>query len=98
MLVQLLAPHTGLHGYVHIFGAHTHDFIHFAEIDTHATVKGCHVAFQGRADPEGNNRRSVLGADPHDLGDFLGAFGERDRVRRVRGVIGLIPPVLLASG
>jgi hypothetical protein len=55
------------------------------------------MAFEGRADAEGNNRHAVLGADAHGIGDLRRRLREEHGVGRFIGNFGQLVAVLAAD-
>ena len=96
MLVQCLARHASLDGHIHVLDIDAQNPIHLRQIDADAALQRRDMPLERGAGAESDNGRLSARAERNDLGDLLCAVCERDGVRRVRGMIGLVLAVLRA--
>ncbi len=94
MGVQRLARHAGLDPAVEIGGVDLEHPVEPREVDRDAALERGDVALERGAGAEGDDRRAVAGADPHQLGHLGGAGGEGHGVGRVAFVEGHVLAVL----
>ena len=94
MFVELLARDTGLDAAIQILGVDLQHPVHAHHVDGNATLDGLHLAFQGRAGAEGNDRDTGGRAQLDDFRDFFRRFGETDG----GGRFGRMPALVLAVG
>ncbi|SPC14782.1 hypothetical protein CO2235_220015 [Cupriavidus oxalaticus] len=95
-LVQLLARDAGLHGHAQVLGLHRQHAVHLRQVQADAAGHGQQVPFQRRAGAVGDQRHAVVVAQARDLGDFVGAVGEHDRIGHRRRERRFIAAMVLA--
>src|SRR5262249_33625551 len=87
----------GLDDRIEVFSVNAQDPVHLRQVETNAAGKRGDVTFERGPCAECYDRRIVFGAEIDDRGDLLGAASKDDRVRSMRGMIGLVLALLGAE-
>src|SRR5215468_1228735 len=97
MLVELLAGNPGLNCSIEIFGVDAQDPVHLRQVETNASGKRGDMPFERGPCTEGYDRCRAFGTETDNCRDLFGIASKGDRVRSMRGMIGLVLAVLGAD-